>query len=468
MAATRLALALLFACTAAVARAKTCGELRATYRAAKCCGNPAAQVKVMPHLMDHGYLPPAELPAQVCTPNTPATLSCDLVDPGNKQHCDDYVPGTCYDITEISQSLIPDMRECYAVKDSALVDASLLWNQRVGRGYPALATLEAIGTMHAKHMAIDVALMFDHWGVVAHYVQEILAEDPNDAHALFVKAMYGFKDVLPGVAKADVPAIVEKLMDVAPKTAKMVDRALADVTMLWEHEFQTPFYGPSDSGLKDMCETGMGNFSDVTGLFSRFECVALPEDFHPKNVGILIFGANNDVLLDVRIHAATMLASKFPDAPIIATGGNLGTFDRAEGDLILERMTGQGVKEERIIVDRLARDTIGNSLAIATYLEENSIDNLLVVTSTFHGPRATAALRGVLQRADLHPRTYMVLAGNNLQANRGTWNADNQAWLNTAYGGGGRFRAIEIPMTNRDFARGAGLFTQCDFEELNK
>lgn len=152
----------------------------------------------------------------------------------------------------------------------------------------------------------------------------------------------------------------------------------------------------------------------------------------------------------------------YPEATILATGGALET-DLAEGDLIKAALPEYA---DRIVVDRGARDTIGNSLAIAEYLQENQIDNLLIVTSTYHLPRATMALRGVLQRNELYPKTYMVGAGNHVQASLGSWSDENQAWLETAYGGGGRFRAIEIPMTNRDFARGAGLFTLCDFEEL--
>ena len=147
---------------------------------------------------------------------------------------------------------------------------------------------------------------------------------------------------------------------------------------------------------------------------------------------------------------------------ILATGGALDT-DRAEGDLILEAMPEYA---DRIVVDRQARDTIGNSLAIADYLEENDVGNLLIVTSTSHLPRSAGALRGVLQRRGMHPKTYLVGAGNNVQAPYGEWSQENADWLEIAYGGTGRFRAIEIPMTNRDFARGAGLFTMCDFAML--
>lgn len=294
-------------------------------------------------------------------------------------------------------------------------------------------------------------------------MNEILEITPNDPHALFVKALYGFEGVLPSVNPEDVPAVVQKLEEVAPETAKAVDRALADVKMVWHHEFLHPFVPGLTQEWKDHCEIGM-NSENIRELFPTFECEFVPEQFNPSSLAIIAFGASGGNVLDARIEAVREFAALYPQAKILATGGALET-DRAEGDLILEALPEYA---DRIVVDRNARDTIGNCLAISEYLLENDIGNIFSLTSTFHSPRALMACRGVFHRMGINARTYMVAAGNNVQAPLGNWTEENQAWLETAYGGTGRFRAIEIPMTNRDFSRGAGLFTMCDFEDLEK
>lgn len=93
-----------------------------------------------------------------------------------------------------------------------------------------------------------------------------------------------------------------------------------------------------------------------------------------------------------------------------------------------------------------------------------SVQSTDVEAAMVHLERVAPKTAGLVDRALADVK--MVADVNHVQASLGTWSDENQAWLETAYGGGGRFRAIEIPMTNRDFARGAGLFTLCDFEEL--
>ncbi|KAL7570660.1 hypothetical protein ACA910_014933 [Epithemia clementina (nom. ined.)] len=354
------------------------------------------------------------------------------------------------------------MRACYGENYPDLLDAVYLWNERVERGIPAIASAKAAGTLVGKHMIIDIALMFDHWDIIDYTINEILAETPNDPHALFAKAVYGFEGVLPSVDPAQVPSIIQQLENVAPTTAKLVDETLAFVKMVWFYEYQHIFYASSQD--KEVCEIGMNG--DITGmLFPDFKCVGIPDQYSPRNLAIVVFGASDEILLSARVKAARRLAELYPQAVILATGGKLGTFDRSEGDLIKELMPEFA---DRVVVDRLARDTIGNSLAIAEYLRDNEIGNLLLVSSSFHIVRASSIVRGVLQRNNMHPHTYMVSAGNNVQAPLGTWSKENQAWLETKYGGLGHYRAIEIPMTSRDFARGAGLFTKCDFDALRE
>jgi len=312
----------------------------------------------------------------------------------------------------------------------------------------------------APHMQMDIALMFDHWDIIAMKIGEILASDPNDAHANFAKVMYGAQKVLPGIVEADVEMAYENLKANAPLVAKMVDRSLANIEMTWRHEFMSLFHTKG----KKVCGSFMRS-KKMRKLFAKFNCVKIPNGFNPDDLTILIFGANNDNILNARVATAKLLADRYPNAQILATGGALNT-EKAEGDLIVEKMPGY---EDRIFVDRLARDTIGNSIAIADFMTANYTENLFVVSSTFHVVRGASALRGVLMSRNMSPNIYLVGAGNHVQTTfvTGTEKTkENQEWIDTAYGGGGRFKAIEIPMTYRDYARGANLFTYCDFQAL--
>lgn len=179
-----------------------------------------------------------------------------------------------------------------------------------------------------------------------------------------------------------------------------------------------------------------------------------------------------DVFLPVDAAHPPLSMSMSRQAKILATGGALGALDRSEGDLILEAMPEYA---SRITVDQGARDTIGNALAAAKFLKKEKISQVLVVTATWHLPRGIAALRGVLESHEIAAKTYMVGAGNL------PWNvplgttaemvaaaiADGRdTFFDTAYSAGeitGRVRAIERPMTARDYTRGLGLFTSCDF-----
>jgi hypothetical protein len=246
--------------------------------------------------------------------------------------------------------------------------------------------------IEGKHMAIDIALGFDHWDIIGRMIEEILAEDPNDPHALSVKAMYSNENVIPNVTVADVPTILDHMYEVVPKSARIVDQAIAEVTMIWNLEFLHPLTSISIE------ECGVGMDSEyLTELFPDFRCQDIPAYYNPRELAVVVFGASEGYALDARINATRALAKRYPQATIIASGGALAT-EKTEG-------------EDRIVVDPMARDTIGNAIFVAGWLKENDIGNLFIVTSTWHIARATLALRGVLAREGMHPKTYLVATG---------------------------------------------------------
>jgi len=206
------------------------------------------------------------------------------------------------------------------------------------------------------------------------------------------------------------------------------------------------------------------NSTTLSELFPNFMCEDIPEVYDPRELAVVVFGAAEGYALDARIEATRALAERYPQMTIIATGDALAT-EKTEGDLIIYDALPE--YQDRIVVDPKARDTIGNALFVADWLKENDhVGNLLILTSTWHVVRASVALRGVLKREGMYPKTYLVASGNNVNSPPGTWSEEDQAWLETDYGGTGRFRAIEFPMTYREFSRGAGYFTMCDFNAL--
>lgn len=107
----------------------------------------------------------SSLPDQVCTPEG-VSIECA------HSACADLVPGSCFDITELAQSLVPNstcydrkyrfliivcaVKACYGERYPELMDATLLWNERAMRGIPAIAAAEGVGTLESMHMQMDV------------------------------------------------------------------------------------------------------------------------------------------------------------------------------------------------------------------------------------------------------------------------------------------------------------------------
>eukprot|EP00956_Cyclotella_meneghiniana_P045755 scaffold382928_cov89-Cyclotella_meneghiniana.AAC.1 len=246
------------------------------------------------------------------------------------------------------------MSTCYGENYPELFrNASLLWNERVNHGIPAIVSALSTGTIEGKHMAIDIALIFYHWDIVIDNVEEILAEYPSDPHALAVKVMYGSEGALPGVSPKDIPAILDRMFEDVPRTARFVDRSIAEMTMTWDHEFLHPFTSIS----LEECAVGM-NSTTMSEFFPNFICEHIPEAYNPRELAVVVFGAAEGYALDARIEATRVLAERYPQMTIIATGAALST-EKPEGEIIYDALPEY---QDRIVVDTKARDTIGNAL----------------------------------------------------------------------------------------------------------
>ena len=94
--------------------------------------------------------PHSEIPTEVCTP-AGYTISCA------HSECENYVPGTCYAINEVSQQLVPNGNACVPAGNTLMMQAALLWNNRDGRGIPAIR-ISGIGRSRSRARTADPEL----------------------------------------------------------------------------------------------------------------------------------------------------------------------------------------------------------------------------------------------------------------------------------------------------------------------
>jgi len=116
-----------------------------------------------------------------------------------------------------------------------------------------------------------------------------------------------------------------------------------------------------------------------------------------KKVAIVVLGAPNDadgklsaIALE-RCQQALIEYSQHPDACILPTGGwgeHFNTTDRPHGHYLRQYLTAHGVPERRILECAESANTIQDAALAKPIVERHGINELIVVTSDFHVPRA--------------------------------------------------------------------------------
>ena len=301
-------------------------------------------------------------------------------------------------------------------RTAALRDAVLLWRQREVDG--ALALLAEVPGLEAKHLALNVAQMHDLYDDIDSNADAILALAPGDPHALFTKALYAhaFDDI------AAFTGFSARLRESSPTAAAALDRTVNDVALAWS---TYPPLTPS----------------------------TLPVGWNPRNLAIVAFGApvrsdgTPTPSLQDRLDALLVLASYFPDSQIIASGGAVSSV-HTESDFIRDYLLAHGVQDSRVVVDRHARDTLGNALFVADAVRDYALGSLLVDTSTYHSTRCTLTLRGALDAKGVDATILTVGAGN------------------AGFAPGKELKSrlrLERIASHRDAARARQRFSHCDF-----
>jgi vancomycin permeability regulator SanA len=173
------------------------------------------------------------------------------------------------------------------------------------------------------------------------------------------------------------------------------------------------------------------------------------------HLGILALGspANDDGTPKPRLKNTLKktleLASTYPAAPIFVSGGAVYS-QFTEAVAMKNWLIRKGVDGHRIVVEDLARDTVGNAKNIMPHLSERKVSHLLLVTVDYHLPRSTLIFDGVFQKHGLDVKLIGVAADSDLKG---------PPLLQRL--------KLEKIASYRDRSRALGLYSHQEFENLN-
>jgi uncharacterized SAM-binding protein YcdF (DUF218 family) len=108
-----------------------------------------------------------------------------------------------------------------------------------------------------------------------------------------------------------------------------------------------------------------------------------------------------------RIVAAAELARRYPNARIVYSGGNanlIGDKSSKEADYALSLLEDLGVAKQRLIAERLSRNTVENAEFVKAVAGPKEGERWLLVTSAYHMPRSM----GLFRRAGFKVEAYPV------------------------------------------------------------
>jgi uncharacterized SAM-binding protein YcdF (DUF218 family) len=105
-----------------------------------------------------------------------------------------------------------------------------------------------------------------------------------------------------------------------------------------------------------------------------------------------------------RTQAAAVLAHQRPLLAFVLTGRQSGldgvTYAVSEAQWMADRLAGEGIARERMVLEEESRDTIGNAVLVAgRYLRRLEPRPLWIVTSSYHMARSVLAFAATLGAA---------------------------------------------------------------------
>ena len=85
------------------------------------------------------------------------------------------------------------------------------------------------------------------------------------------------------------------------------------------------------------------------------------------------------------------MADKYPNVKIVLSGGPVRT-PYAEADVMAKWLVENGVSQDRLLLDDLARDTPGNAIGMVNLFKTINAHKILCVGTILHCPRAMTVL----------------------------------------------------------------------------
>lgn len=156
----------------------------------------------------------------------------------------------------------------------------------------------------------------------------------------------------------------------------------------------------------------------------------VPEDRRIRSAaGIIVLGGaerpyltsvrGQPILSDnaLRLIAAAHLARRFPDKPLVYTGGIAAEDGTTEGDVAAMAFHWMGLAEDRFRLEQNARNTFGNAVHTHNLLQPGDRPWLLV-TSAYHMPRAVASFRAAGWNIVPYPAGYHTKPGSRIGVER--------------------------------------------------
>ncbi|WP_299010015.1 YdcF family protein [uncultured Shewanella sp.] len=204
--------------------------------------------------------------------------------------------------------------------------------------------------------------MFDNYDMIFDFADRILVRDPNDIQALYLKALYSYALMRPDYAQWR-----DKLTSLQPAAAEVLEKIIVNVDNVWKQ--------------------------DVNDDLAHVK---------PSSIGIIALGspANADGSPKPRLlntlKRTLILSRNYPQASIFVTGAAVQTR-MPESVAMKQWLVKQGVSPSRIIIEDKAQDTMGNASNLLPIIKRKHINQLLLVTVSYHMRRSSLIFNEILQ-----------------------------------------------------------------------
>lgn len=114
-----------------------------------------------------------------------------------------------------------------------------------------------------------------------------------------------------------------------------------------------------------------------------------------------------------RLTVVPLLASRYPDAKFVFTGGNASIFDGpAEADYVIPLFESFGVPGSRIAIENASRNTAENAEFTKKLVMPKPGERWVIVTSAFHMPRSIGTFRSAGFDVEAYPVDYRTTGGD--------------------------------------------------------